>query len=514
MRAIEIEQQFSEIISDAIKYNWHSYCIREINSNGITYGDFGNRMLAVCHFLQLKNIQPNDKVILIAPNSIDWCVIYLAVIIFGAVIVPLSPILPVDYFNNLLNHSEAKIAIVSDDIKDKIVDFALEKQISIFSVSDEAFYCDHVNIGQDAFCLPSRLNNKLSIINYTSGTCDSPKGVMLSLIPIVRNLRFAQHNLPLRNGDNIVSAMPFTHSFGCLFEFLYPFSVGATINLLHKKPTPQIIREVFNVIHPKVFFSVPLVIEKIFYTVVENKEDFVLLEDADDELKAKYRRLFMSYFSSSCKLIGIGGAKLNPRIERILTHIGIPFACGYGMTECGPVISWSNPPVSKLYSVGQLVEGMQGKIINVQDGNGEILLKGANLMLGYFKNSTATADTIDEEGWLHTGDIGYIDAEGFVFLKARKKNVILRNDGINVYIDDIERIIKDKCPNIDDCVVFERGNKIIARVVFSSKCKNLSASLANINKYLPRNVSISQIEIENDSIKRNLKNEICRKIYK
>ena len=213
-----LKQHFSDVIFNAIKNNWQCYCIREINANGITYGDFGNKMMAVYKFLQLKNVQPNDKVILIAPNSIDWCVIYLAVITYGAVIVPLSPVLPVDHIYNLLNHSEAKIAIVSDDIKDKIIESdVLERQISIISLSEEAIYSAHVNMGNEAFQIPSTSNEGLSIINYTSGTCGNPKGVMLSLMPIVENLRFAQHNLPLQKGDNIVSVMPFTHSFGCLF---------------------------------------------------------------------------------------------------------------------------------------------------------------------------------------------------------------------------------------------------------------------------------------------------------
>ena len=502
--------QFSSIIFNALLNNWDSYCICDAESRSITYGEFGNKLLALHQFLYSNNVHQGDKIILLAPNSINWCVVYLAVITFGAVIVPISLDLPSEHICNLIRHSEAKIAFVSESAKTKVV----EHLVPTFSLADETIYSVSTIVGKDSFSIPEVANEHLSIINYTSGTSGQPKGVMLNLVPIVENLKFAYHSFPLREGDHIVSTMPFTHSFGSLYEFLYPFSIGVTIYLLQKKPSPQIIKDVFNEVHPKMFFSVPLVVEKIFQAAIANIQDIGSLDLSNEEEKAKYRNSFMQYFTPECEAIVIGGAKLNPTVEDALNRLQIPFSCGYGMTECGPVISWNNPAKAKAYSVGQLVDGMHSKIINAHSGIGEILLKGANIMLGYFKNEQATTEAIDEEGWLHTGDLGYIDDDGYIFLKGRKKNVILRNDGINIYVDDIEYTIKRNYPQIEDCVVFERGQKIIVKIVLSAECTNLSELLNNINKCLPKYASISQIEIETCPIRRNSKNEILRETYK
>lgn len=501
---------FSTLINDSIKNNWNCNCIRDAQAHSISYGEFGNSLLAFHQFLSSKKTLPNEKIILIASNSIEWCIIYLGAITYGAVIVPISPELPTEHICNLIKHSEAKIALVSEDIKSKAD--SIKRLVSVYSLSDERIMKNDYTISADTFSLPELPNDTFSIISYTSGTNDDPKGVMLNLASILGNLKFAHRNFPLQAKDHLVATMPFTHSFGSLYEFLYPFSIGASIFLLHKKPTPKTIKETFNAVRPKMFFTVPLVIEKIFQEAIANTFEIESL-DLDNE-KANYRERFMQFFSPECETIIIGGAKLDPNIEEVLSRIQVPFSCGYGMTECGPTISWNKPTNAKLHSVGQPVDGMLCKVINDTNGIGEILVKGNNLMLGYFKNSRSTAEAIDEEGWLHTGDLGYIDSDGYIFLEGRRQNVILKNNGINIYIQDIENTIKRNCPKIEDCVVFERGGRIIAKVILSSKNINTANLLNEINQHIPKYASISQIETEVGPILRNSKNEIFRKLYK
>jgi len=374
-------------------------------------------------------------------------------------------------------------------------------------------------------------NSELAAILYTSGTSGQPKGVMLTHNSLAANIRYARANMPLESGDRIVSFLPLGHCYGAAFEFLFPFSKGCTIIFLGKLPSPQIILKAFSEIKPRLILSVPLIIEKVYKNKIKPSIDkplikFILKIPLLKQLI--YKKVLASLkvaFGGEFKEIVIGGAKMNREVETFLREIGFNFSVGYGMTECGPLISYDGWKSTKIYSAGKPIDCIEIQIDSKEKGKvGEILLKGENIMLGYYKNQEKTDKVFDKDGWLHTGDLGIIDRDGYVFIKGRSKSMILTGSGQNIYPEEIESKFNN-FPLVSEIVVVSRNNQITALIYpDQDKIKTLNLKLEQVEKVfanyqkranedLPAYMHVNKVVIREEEFEKTPKKSIKRFLY-
>jgi long-chain acyl-CoA synthetase len=383
------------------------------------------------------------------------------------------------------------------------------------------------------FDLPKIGINELADINYTSGTTGFSKGVMLDHRSLAANVKFAQDNMPLESGDAIVSFLPLAHAYGLAFEFLFPFSIGCHVIFLTKTPTPTIITKAFQEIRPRLILSVPLVIEKIFKKRIKpqiEKPLVSILLKIPLINKLIYKKVLEGLntgFGGNFTEVVIGGAALNEDIEKLFKKIGFPFTIGYGMTECGPLIAYAPWTEMRIGSCGQPVDNMEVKI----DSNdpyaevGEILVKGDHVMMGYYKNPEATAESIDEEGWLHTGDLGLIDKDNFIYIKGRSKNMILGASGQNIFPEEIESILNNRA-YVGESLVIEKDGKLVALIYpdfdYMKQTKVDEAGLEKIfekyrkqaNEHLPAYMRLNKMVYHPEEFVKTPKQSIKRFLYK
>jgi long-chain acyl-CoA synthetase len=375
-------------------------------------------------------------------------------------------------------------------------------------------------------------NDQLAVISYTSGTTGFSKGVMITHNSLAANVRYAQNNMPLKPGDPLVSFLPLAHTYGCAFEFLFPFTIGCHITILSKTPSPQIIIQAFKEIKPRLILSVPLVIEKIFkkqlLPVISKPHMKILLAIPllNKILYKKINEKLVETFGGEFKEIVIGGAAFNPDAEIFFKKIKFKFSVGYGMTECGPLISYASWDTTKLGASGRAVDTLEVTIDSPDPENivGEIILRGENVMTGYYKNEKATREMIDDKGWMHTGDLGVIDKDGNIFIKGRSKSMILGPSGQNIYPEEIEAVINNKDYIVESVVIF-MDNKLIA-LVFPDyemmKRDNISEeqlleyldkTRKEVNERLPEFMAISKFRVHPEEFAKTPKRSIKRFLY-
>jgi long-chain acyl-CoA synthetase len=486
-----ITERFVDYIESSIKKNWNLPALSDYNGEKLTYAEVGNYILKYHLLFSKLGINKGDKIALVGKNSARWCCIYLSAVSYGAVIVPVLPDFKADDIQSIINHSDSVLLFSSDAIYQSLDPWRMPALVGIISLNtfdtlhagsdkfsavmeilDAEFVKQYpVGLVADKFALPDIGNEELAVISYTSGTTGFSKGVMLQHNSLAANVRYAQNNMPLKSGDPIVSFLPLAHSYGCAFEFLFPFSIGCNITILTKTPSPQIVIQAFQEIKPRLILSVPLVIEKIYKTrilpsISKFPIGFMLHVPLMNKLiHKKIRKSLMDVFGGNFEEIVIGGAAFNLEAESFFKKIGLPFAVGYGMTECGPLISYASWRINPLAASGKAVDTLEVKIDSPEPQRivGEILLRGENAMTGYYKNPEATAEIIDEEGWLHTGDLGLIDKDGFIYIKGRCKSLILGSNGKNIYPEEIEATINNKfC--VAESLVVHRDEKLIALI--------------------------------------------------
>jgi long-chain acyl-CoA synthetase len=375
-------------------------------------------------------------------------------------------------------------------------------------------------------------NDQLAVISYTSGTTGFSKGVMITHNSLAANVRYAQNNMPLKPGDPLVSFLPLAHTYGCAFEFLFPFTIGCHITILSKTPSPQIIIQAFKEIKPRLILSVPLVIEKIYkkqlLPVISKPHMKILLAIPllNKILYKKINEKLVETFGGEFKEIVIGGAAFNPDAEMFFKKIKFKFSVGYGMTECGPLISYASWDTTKLGASGRAVDTLEVTIDSPDPVNivGEIILRGENVMTGYYKNEKATREMIDDKGWMHTGDLGVIDKDGNIFIKGRSKSMILGPSGQNIYPEEIEAVINNKDYIVESVVIFV-DNKLIA-LVFPDyemlKRDNISEeqlleyldkTRKEVNERLPEFMAISKFRVHPEEFAKTPKRSIKRFLY-
>lgn len=546
-----IPERLVGYIEQSIKKNWDIEALSNYREKGHTYKELAERILKLHMLFRDSEIKEGDKVALVGRNSANWCITYLATVTYGAVIVPILPDFKPDDLTNIIIHSDSKLLFVDDKIYDTLDitkmpdisgvfstdDFRLIRAVSIkikdvFPSLDQNFAKAYPILKPEDIRFSTITNDKLAVISYTSGTTGFSKGVMLSHNSLAANIRYAQNNMPLLPGDPIVSFLPLAHTYGCAFEFLFPFTIGCHITILTKTPSPQIVVQAFKEIKPRLILSVPLVIEKIFkkqLLPVINKPAMKALLGVpaiNKILHKKIREKLVETFGGRFKEIVIGGAAFNPDAEKFFKKIGFRFTVGYGMTECGPLISYASWDTTRLGASGRAVDTLEVKIDSPDQEKvvGEIILRGENVMLGYYKNEKATREMIDEEGWLHTGDLGLIDGEGNIYIKGRSKSMLLGSSGKNIYPEEIEAVINNK-NYVVESVVIQENDKIVALVYpdFEMMKQNniteeqlqeiFETYKKEVNERLPDFMSVSKFRIHREEFTKTPKRSIKRFLY-
>ncbi len=386
--------------------------------------------------------------------------------------------------------------------------------------------------GPESFSLPRVGNGELAEISYTSGTTGFSKGVMLSHNSLIANIKYAHENMPLEPRDNIVSFLPLAHSYGCAFEFLFPFTLGCHVTFLGKTPTPQIIIQAFGEIHPRLILSVPLVIEKIYkkqlLPVISKTSMKVLLAipGIRGMLYRKIREKLVGVFGGNFHEVVIGGAAFNKEAEDFFRKIRFPFSIGYGMTECGPLISYDGWDTTRLRSAGRIVDTLEVKIDSHDPYHevGEIFVRGENVMLGYYKNEKATREVIDEEGWLHTGDLGVIDRDQYIYIRGRSKDMLLGSSGQNIYPEEIEARINN-LPYVLESVVIQEHDRLVALVCPDSEMMEkdqvdeegldevMKENRKALNQMVPGYMSVAEFRLHPGEFEKTPKKSIKRFLY-
>ena len=498
-----------------------------------TFADVA-KMIARLHslFRQL-DIEPGNKIALCERNSAQWAISFHAVFTYGAVAVPILPDFSIEQIQNIYNHSESKLIICGQKYTDALQARILD--INSFTVKDEPFAID-MKAFEDL--KPSDIHyfrekpEDLALLSYTSGSTGRSKGVMLPYRSILSNMYFADNALDFYPGDKTLAVLPMSHMYGFAFDFLFEFLTGCHVHFLTKTPSPQIVIQAFQEIKPVIAIVVPLILEKIVknkvFPLLRTKRIRVLtaIPGIKQLIYKKIRNQLVAALGGNIYECIIGGAAFNKEVEDFLHKIHFPYAIGYGMTECGPIITYEDWHLQKKESCGKIVPNMKVKIDSADPQNipGEILAKGDNVMLGYYKNVEDTLEAIDEEGWLHTGDLGVIDKEGNVFIRGRKKNMLLGANGQNIYPEEIEDAISTHTI-FDESVVVQRGEKLTALVYVSPETlskhnltpetlqQELNIHKQAINSKLPNFAQIFSIEVRDQEFEKTPKRNIKRYLY-
>jgi long-chain acyl-CoA synthetase len=547
-----INERFVDYIESSIKKNWNINALSDYKGEKLTYADVGTYILKFHLMFDRLGIKKGDKIALVGKNSARWAAIYLATVTYGAVTVPILPDFKPEDIQSIINHSDSIFLFSSDTIFQSIDPAKLTAVMGVISLNTfELFHSKtdkltslmknlevefvrhyHEGIDSDKFVLPDIGNEELAVISYTSGTTGFSKGVMLPHNSLAANVRYAQNNMPLQPGDPIVSFLPLAHSYGCAFEFLFPFSIGCHITILTKTPSPQIIIQAFQEVKPRLILSVPLVIEKIYKArilpvIKKFPANFLLkIPLLNILILKKIKKTLMHSFGDNFSEIVIGGAAFNLEAETFFKNVKLPFAVGYGMTECGPLISYAPWTVNRIGASGRAVDTLEVKIDspNPEKIVGEIVLRGENVMVGYYKNPEATQEVIDKDGWMHTGDLGLIDKDGFIYIKGRCKSLIVGSNGKNIYPEEIEATINNKfC--VSESLVVHRDEKLVALIYPDNETisannlsneellKILEQHRKEINASFPAYMNISRFELHPEEFAKTPKRSIKRFMY-
>jgi len=546
---------FNACVQKSIIDHWDLDALTDFKGQTLQYHDVARKIEKLHILFENSGVVKGDKIALAGRNSANWAVAFLATLTYGAVAVPVLHEFTADQMHNIVNHSEAKLLFVGDVVATTIDATkmpALEGIIYIpdyslvLSRTDKLTYArEHLNemFGKKypKYFRKEHVNyyieqnpDELALINYTSGTTGFSKGVMIPYRALWSNLDFAMGVLGphVSPGAHIISILPMAHMYGMAFEFIFEFCCGCHIYYLNRMPSPAIIAQAFAEIKPKVIIAVPLVIEKIirkrvFPKIQNNKMRLLLnMPVINKKINQKIKEQVAAAFGGEFYEIIIGGAAFNREVETFLTRIDLPFTVGYGATECAPIITYADYKDFVPTSCGKAVVHMEVKIDSHDPQNvpGEILARGLNVMLGYYKNEEATRETLDKDGWYHTGDLGLMDAEGNVFIKGRSKNMLLGSNGQNIYPEEIEDKL-NSMTMVTESVVVQDGDKLVG-LVFPDfdEAKNLGLNnddLVNLmeqnrqqlNAILPAYSKLSSIEIHAEEFEKTPKKSIKRFKY-
>lgn len=546
---------FKAIIQKSIIDNWDRDALTDYKGATLQYHDVARKIEKLHIMFENSGVVKGDKIALCGRNSANWAVAFLATVTYGAVAVPILHEFTADQVHNIVNHSEAKLLFVGDVVATTIDATKMPHLEGIIYIPDYSivvsrtdkltyarehlnemfgkkypkyFRKEHVN-----YCLDED-PNELALINYTSGTTGFSKGVMIPFRAMWSNYDFAEQVLGkvIKKGDNTISILPMAHMYGMAFEFVFEFLHGCHIFYLTRVPSPAIIAQAFADIRPAIIIAVPLIIEKIIrkkvFPKIQNNRMRLLLNMPviSKKVREKICDQVVNAFGGNFEEVIIGGAAFNQEVEQFLHRIEFPYTVGYGATECAPIICYEDWHNFVPGSCGKAVVHMEVKIDSHDPENvpGEILARGLNVMLGYYKNEEATAQTLDSEGWYHTGDLGTMDSEGNVFIKGRSKNMLLSANGQNIYPEEIEDKLNSMAMVVES-IVIQKEDKLIG-LVFPDfdEAKNLGLShddlvkimeqnKQELNATLPAYCKLSAIRIHEEEFAKTPKKSIKRYLY-
>ncbi|MBQ3996948.1 MAG: AMP-binding protein [Bacteroidales bacterium] len=531
--------------------NWDRPALSNYQGATLFYRDVARRIAKLHIAFEQCGLQKGDKVAICSRNQANWGVSYLAALTYGAVAVPILHEFKPGNIHYLVNHSEAKVLFVDEVVwegltADEMPDLQVVVQINTFKflyTKFEALWLvrEHLNesfgrrypnnFGPEDLDYYEDIPDEMALINYTSGTSGFSKGVMIPYRAITSNVEFAMQAEPhINNKSDIVAMLPSAHMYGMMFEFLFEMVVGAHVHFLTRVPSPKIILQAFSEIHPNIIVAVPLIIEKIYRSklkpILDKNKIFFKIPILDKVLQKKILSELKSSFGNKFEEIIIGGAAFNPEVESFFKKIDFPYTVGYGMTECAPIITYAHWNKAKLYSCGKAALHMEVKIDSPDPQNipGEVLTKGPNVFLGYYKNPEATAAVMTEDGWLRTGDMGVMDKDGYLFLRGRSKCMILGPSGQNIYPEEIEAVINNVTYVVDSLVIEDNGG--LTALIYpddhqaeldgmsrSDLEKRLRDALPEINKEVPNYAKIKDIEFMPEDFERTPKRSIKRYLY-
>lgn len=547
-----MEECFLKYIEESIHNHWNKPALTDFQGATSSYKDVARKIEKLHLLFEHCGIQKGDKIALCSRNTSTWGIAFLATLTYGAVVVPILNEFKPDNIHHIVNHSEARLLFVGDVVWDnlnadempdvdgilRIEDYSLrfsrkeqlteararlnalfgEKYPDRFRPEDVHYEYDHLD--------------DLAMINYTSGTTSSSKGVMLPYRSLWANLKFAIGVFGVTPGEKLVSMLPMAHMYGLAFEFIYEFVSGMHVHFLSRMPSPKVIADAFAEVKPNIIVAVPLIIEKIIkkkvFPTIEKPHMKLLMSIpfVNDKIRDTIRQKVVDAFGGNFKELIIGGAALNQEVEHFLKSIHFPYTVGYGMTECGPILAYDSWKTFKQGSCGKAVPRMELRINSDDQQNtvGEILAKGDCLMTGYFKNPEATQAALDKDGWLHTGDMGIIDADGYLYIRGRCKNMILSANGQNIYPEEIEDKLNNT-PFVSESIVVDRSGKLVALIhpdADQINAENLSEeqlneaitnNLKELNLQLPAYSQLTSYELYKDEFEKTPKRSIKRFLY-
>lgn len=548
-------QSFNELIEKSIISNWDSDALTDFKGATLQYHDVARKIEKLHIMFENSGVLPGDKIALCGRNSACWAVAFLATLTYGAVAVPILHEFTADQIHNIVNHSEAKLLFVGDVVA-TVIDATKMPHLEgiiyipdyslVVSRTDKLTYArEHLNelFGkkfpkyfrkEHVHYRRENNMNDLALINYTSGTTGFSKGVMIPYRALWSNYDFAMKVMgsKVKRGASVISILPMAHMYGMSFEFLFEFLYGCHVFYLTRVPSPAIIAQAFAEVQPAIIIAVPLVIEKIIrkkvFPKIQNNRMRLLLNMPVVNRKVNHKicEQVKNAFGGKFYEIIVGGAAFNQEVEQFLQQIGFPYTVGYGATECAPIICYADYTEFVPGSCGKAVVNMEVKIDSPDPENvpGEILARGMNVMLGYYKNEEATRTTLDAEGWYHTGDLGTMDANGNVFIKGRSKNMLLGANGQNIYPEEIEDKLNSMAM-VSESVVIQKGDKLVGLVhpdYDEAKTMNLTnddlqevmeQNRQELNAVMPAYCKLSAIRIQKEEFEKTPKKSIKRYLY-
>ncbi len=550
---MENTNSFLGLIESSIRSNWERPAFSDYNGSTLLFKDFAHKMAELHIIFETIHIEKGDKIALCGRNCTNWAVTFFAAMSYGAVVTTILHDFEGESIHNIVNHCDAKVFFVGEHVWDKVDPLKIPHVETIIAIEDYAILksrnqklnqvCDNISLlfkekypqgfTADDLKIYKEQPEELALINYTSGTTSKPKGVMIPYRSLWSNTKFALESISfVQPGDGMVSMLPMAHMYGLAFEILLSVAKGCHVHFLTRLPSPQIIMSAFEKVKPTLIVSVPLIIEKIIVSKVftelkkQPTKTLIKIPIIREKIFSKIKDKLINVFGGRVIEVAIGGAGLDSEVAKFLTRIKFPYTVGYGMTECGPLISYDYWETSPIASCGKPVDRMEVKIDSPdpQTVAGEIIVRGTNVMLGYYKNTEATDEVLAADGWMKTGDLGIMDQNQYIYIKGRSKTMILGPSGQNIYPEEIEQLLNNTA-YVAESLIVERAGKLHA-LIFPDQdavqAANSKESVENLfkvemdsfNKRLPKYSQISDYTIQKEEFVKTPKRSIKRFLYK
>ena len=547
-------KHYLSYLQNTITNKWSDLAMKDLDgTTQYTYGELATQIARLHTTFRLLGIKEGDKIALCGRNCSNWGVTFLAVETYKAVAVSILPDFTGEGVENLVNHSEAKLLYTGPNVLKKIdaknmpglsaiilmddfsLQFAANEEVEKAYAGVDAAFAEEYPKGYSKSDVNYPTDNieELALLNYTSGSTGNPKGVMISHKNLSGNIDFAVKRIPHKSGDKVLSMLPVAHMFGLMFEFLYQVCDGAEVYFLTKAPTPSVLMKAFAQVHPFMILTVPLVIEKIIkgkvLPIINKPVMKVLWKTPGIKclLHKKVRNTLLDAFGGELRFLIIGGAALNEEVEKCMKVMHFAYCVGYGMTECAPLVTYEDWYKYVYRSCGKGIVGMEMRIDSEDPATkeGELQLRGVNVMMGYYKNEQASKEAFTKDGWMRTGDLGIIDKEGNLFLRGRSKNMLLSPNGQNIYPEEIEDKL-NSLPLVTESVVVDREHKLVALVYSDPSLAKpevlqgrtveqvMKENVVKLNKMLPNYSQVTAIELVEKEFEKTPKRSIKRFMYK